>query len=105
MARPRAKPEPEPEPEVQEITAEQVGSWDPDAANISHAVAVPGEYPEEHEDASDEWKAAFDHAARHKNPVSACVRWADAHAHEELVDDPVALKAEIERLNRELANK
>jgi hypothetical protein len=41
--------------------------------------AKEGEYPEAHAEASEGWKAAFDHAARHNNSVKAACLYADAH--------------------------
>jgi hypothetical protein len=42
-------------------------------------IATEGQYPDGYENASEGWRAAFDHAARHKNSIKASILYADAH--------------------------
>ena len=48
-------------------------------------VEVPkkGKYPEEYKDASDSWKAAYDHAVSHGNPEKTAIIYANQHLHDE----------------------
>lgn len=75
---------------------EAEGPADPDAGGpVDQAADVPvpgdevkvgktGDYPEGYEDASDGWKAAYDHAVSHGNPSKTAVVFADInHDNEE----------------------
>ena len=71
------------------------------------AAAVQGQYPEGYEDADEQWKAAYDFCARKRNPVKACILWADAHANEEQ-DESMSrpdFEARIAELEAKLAEK
>lgn len=81
------------------------GSDNPEPVDFE--IAVPGQYPEDYEDSSPEWKAAYDHAAKHKNTPKASILWADAHAQDEgvMTEDSDELKARIAELEEQAEAK
>ena len=81
-----------------ELTNKDIGSDNPEEVGIP--LAVPGEYPEGYEDYPDEWKAAYDHAARVGNTVKACRNTADAR-----MGDEVPRDRQMERLEETLEAK
>jgi len=75
--------------EARTLSSRTAGSDSPEPITVK--LATPGEYPvvtyiidgdeetTDYSEMSDEWKAAYDHAARHDNVPKACILWADAH--------------------------
>jgi hypothetical protein len=82
----------------------RTGSDNPEPVEVE--LGEIGVYPEAYEHSSDQWKRAYDHAAKHNNTVKACTLYAESHEreYEELVGVPNAsdLEAEIARLTAEL---
>jgi hypothetical protein len=89
------------------ISSEVTGSDNPEPVDVH--IALVGEYPDNHQDSSPGWKAAWDHAARHENTPKACQLYADAHYHEHgegaTLATPEELQARIAELEAELAAK
>jgi hypothetical protein len=92
-----------------------VGSDSPEPTSVE--LATVGKYPTvsngpdeeetDYSEMSDDWKAAYDHAASHNNPVKSAILYADAHErdHEVAQKTPDQIKAEIERLQAELETR